>query len=133
MLSFKVTRDVEDLEFLTPATLLMSSYPHIIPSSIHIAASQLFLSGQSIEKRKAEAKAKPKAKSAAKAKSKGKKKGNVKTEPEVGGHFENMKDEDCEDEPMDDENEDLDGSQCEAESNDEEQGDDGTIFGDADM
>lgn len=96
-----------------------------------MAASQLFLSGQSIEKRKAEAKAKPKAKSAAKAKSKGKKKGNVKTEPEVGGHFENLKDEDCEDEPMDDE--DLDGSQCEAESNGEEQGDDGTIFGDADM
>ena len=100
---------------------------------MHRVVSQLFPSGQSIEKRKAEAKKNPKA-TAAKAKTKGKKRSDVKTEPEAGqpgGHFDNLNEEDCGDEPMDDE--DLDGSPCEDETNGEEVGDDGTIFGEGNM
>jgi len=110
---------------------------HYLHSYSYIVTSQLFPSGQSIEKRKAEAKANPKAKAKTKVKAAGKqKKDEVKTEPEAGGHFENLKEEDCLDEPVDDDDENLDGSPCGSDENngdDQEQGDSGTIFGDGDM
>ena len=108
---FRVMRDAEDSELSKPTALVTSPYPYILYCTfIHIVASQLFPSGQSIEKRKAEAKANPKAKSTAKAKAKTKAK-QIKTEPEAGGHFDNLTEADCADEPMDDDEEmDLDGS-----------------------
>ena len=134
ILSFKAMRGVEDLESSTPTTLLISSNPY---HYITFKSITTFPSGQSIEKRKAAAKANPKAKAKTKAKAAGKQKnGEAKTEPQAGGHFENLKEEDCADELMDDDDdENLDGSPYVTDENngdDQEQGDNGTIFGDGD-